>query len=77
MPMSSEPSKSKKIMGIVLAIAIFVVWIFVDMFTFPSIAVSLGYPVFELVAYGSWFVILILMLVILSVSGAIPGRSSE
>ncbi|MHA1908021.1 MAG: hypothetical protein ACW98Y_12045 [Candidatus Thorarchaeota archaeon] len=75
--MSSESSKTRKILGIVVAIAIFVAWIFVDMYTFPSIAGSLGYPVFELVAYGSWFVVLLVMLAVLSVTGAIPGRSSE
>ena len=75
--MASGSSRTRKLIGIVLAIAIFVVWIFVDMFTFPSIATALGYPVFELVAYGSWFAILLIMLAVLSVTGAIPGRSTD
>ena len=75
--MASNTSKTKKIVGIVVAIAIFVVWIIVDMYTFPAIAISLGYPVFELVAYGSWFAILLIMLAVLSITGAIPGRSSS
>ena len=73
--MSSEPKKAKQILGIVLSVTVFIVWILVDMYLFPGIGESLGYPVFELVAYGSWFIILLVMLVILSVTDAIPGRS--
>ncbi|MFW9848739.1 MAG: hypothetical protein ACFFF4_06345 [Candidatus Thorarchaeota archaeon] len=75
--MTSESRKSRRIIGIVIAIAIFVAWIFVDMYTFPGIGETLGYPMFELVAYGSWFIILLVMLLVLSVTGAIPDRSSE
>jgi hypothetical protein len=75
--MSVESSRTKRIIGIVVAIVIFVVWIFVDMYTFPSITGPLGYPVFELVAYGSWFIVLLVMLAVLSVTGAIPGRSAD
>ena len=75
--MSSESSKTRKIIGIVIAIAIFVVWIFVDLYTFSSIGEALGYPMFEIVAYGSWFGVLLVMLVVLSVTGAIPSRSTE
>ena len=75
--MSSESSKTRKIIGIVIAIAIFVVWIFVDLYTFSSIGEALGYPMFEIVAYGSWFGVLLIMLVVLSVTDAIPSRSTE
>ena len=75
--MSSESSKTRKIIGIVIAIAIFVVWIFVDLYTFSSIGEALGYPMFEIVAYGSWFGVHLIMLVVLSVTGAIPSRSTE
>ncbi len=75
--MSSGSSKFRKILGIVIAIAIFMVWIFVDLYTFSSIGETMGYPMFELVAYGSWFGMLLVMLAVLSVTGAIPNRSSE
>ena len=48
-----------------------------DMYTFPMIRDTLGYPVFEVVAYGSWFIVLLLILGIFSVTGAIPGPSKE
>ncbi|MFW9933466.1 MAG: hypothetical protein ACFFDR_12515 [Candidatus Thorarchaeota archaeon] len=67
---------STRIIGIVLSIVLFTVWIFVDMIFFPSVGETLGYPVFELVAYGSWFVIILIILVILSMTGNIPTRQS-
>ncbi len=75
--MSSESNRSRQMGGIVISAVLFVVWIFVDMYIFPSIGGSLGYPVFEIVAYGSWFVLLLIILGILSVTDAIPSRSKE
>ena len=71
--MSSESKRVKQALGIIISIIIFMVWIVVDMYLFPGIADSLGYPTFELIAYGSWFAVLLIMLSILSVTDAIPG----
>jgi len=73
--MSSESNRSRQILGIIISAVLFIVWIFVDMYIFPGIGESLGYPAFEIVAYGSWFVVLLFILVILSITDAIPGRS--
>ena len=75
--MSLESKKFRKIIGIVSSIVLFVVWLIVDIYTFPLILDALGYPVFEIVAYGSWFIVLLVILGIFSVTGAIPGRSKE
>jgi len=69
--------KSTRLAGVVVAIALFIIWILVDMTYFPSITENLGYPVFELVAYGSWFVVILIILVILSITGNIPTRQRE
>ncbi|MHA1479814.1 MAG: hypothetical protein ACTSQZ_00105 [Candidatus Thorarchaeota archaeon] len=75
--MSLESKKSRKIIGIVSSVVLFVVWLIVDIYTFPLIMDTMGYPVFEIVAYGSWFIVLLVILGIFSVTGAIPGRSKE
>ncbi|MDF1537304.1 MAG: hypothetical protein P1Q69_00145 [Candidatus Thorarchaeota archaeon] len=75
--MSSDSNRSRQILGIVISAVLFVVWILVDMYIFPGIGGALGYPVFEIVAYGSWFVLLLIILAILSVTGAIPSRSKQ
>lgn len=75
--MSSGSNRSRQILGIIISTVLFIVWIFVDMYIFPGIGGLLGYPIFEIVAYGSWFVLLLIILVILSVTDAIPGRSRE
>ncbi len=64
----------RAVSGIVLSIVIFTIWIVIDIVFFPSIIGSLGYPVFEIVAYGSWFMIMLILLAILSVTRAIPTR---
>ncbi len=68
---------STRIVGILAAISLFIVWIFVDMIFFPSVGEMLGYPAFEVVAYGSWFVVILVILVILSVTGNIPTRHKD
>ena len=77
MTMASDSNRLRQILGIVISAILFIVWILVDMYIFPGIGGSLGYPIFEIVAYGSWFILLLLILVILSVTDAIPGRSRE
>ena len=74
--MSTESDRKRKILGIGIAVAIFTIWIFVDMYAFSSITASLGYPMFELVAYGSWFIVILVMFAVLSIFEAIPRRSN-
>ena len=75
--MSSESSNTRRILGIVIAISIFIIWVIVDMYAFSSITASLGYPMFELVAYGSWFLVILIMFAVLSIFGVIPNRSTK
>jgi len=66
-----------RIAGIILSVTLFVIWIVVDMLFFADIGTALGYPTFEVVAYGSWFIIVLIILGILSVTGNIPSRQVE
>lgn len=63
--------------GVLAAISIFIVWIFVDLLLFPLIGIDLNYPLYEIVAYGSWFIITLIIFVILSWARAIPTRYRE
>lgn len=51
----------------------------VDMYLLSSIVVELGYPVYELVTYGSWFIVILIILAVCSWAGCIlaPRRGSE
>lgn len=75
--MFSESDNKRRILGIGMTIAIFIVWIFVDMYAFSSITASLGYPMFELVAYGSWFIVILVMFAVLSLFDVLPSRSTK
>ncbi|MHA2163683.1 MAG: hypothetical protein ACXAB9_15890 [Candidatus Thorarchaeota archaeon] len=72
--MTSNQKVRKKMIGVIAAISIFIIWIFVDLLLFPQIGIDLNYPLYEIVAYGSWFFIILVILVILSWAGAIPTR---
>ncbi|MHA1904435.1 MAG: hypothetical protein ACXADL_11535 [Candidatus Thorarchaeota archaeon] len=72
--MTSDQISRQKIIGVVAAISLFIIWIFVDLLLFPQIGIDLNYPLYEIVAYGSWFIIILVILVILSWAGAIPTR---
>ena len=75
--MFSESDNKRKILGIGIVIATFITWIFVDMYAFSSITASLGYPMFELVAYGSWFIVILVMFAVLSLFDVLPSRSTK
>ncbi|MFW9908109.1 MAG: hypothetical protein ACFFEF_06000 [Candidatus Thorarchaeota archaeon] len=72
--MSSESSTSKKVVGLVVAASIFIGWVIIDFYAFPIIGAQLSYPLFELLAYGSWFIVLLLVLGVLSITDSIPTR---
>ena len=75
--MTSSQKSRKKVIGVVAAVSLFIIWIFVDLLLFPQIGIDLNYPLYEIVAYGSWFIIILVILVILSWAGAIPTRFRE
>ncbi len=72
--MSAEASIGKRVAGVVLSAVLFIALTLIDMFYFPGIETSLGYPTYEVVAYGSWVVVLLLILGILAFTGNIPER---
>ena len=63
---------TRKVAGIIGATAIFLLWILVDMIYFPPLLGSISYPMYELIVYGSWIVVILIVLFVLSMSGAIP-----
>ncbi len=73
----TENTTRRKIIGLSVAIIIFVSWIFIDMIFFPMIGAATSYPFYEIVAYGSWFVVILVILLIVSWSGVIPTRYKE
>jgi hypothetical protein len=54
--MSQDSVKRKKIIGAILAAALFIAWIFVDMYIFPLFGIT-SYTLYEVIAYGSWIII--------------------
>ena len=68
----TESTTRRKIIGVSIAIIIFVSWIFIDMIFFPLIGAATSYPFYEIVAYGSWFVIIIVIFAIIAWAGVIP-----
>ncbi len=72
--MSAKASTGKRVTGVVISAVLFVALTLIDMFYFPGIETSFGYPTYELIAYGSWVVVLLLILGILAGTGNIPER---
>jgi succinate dehydrogenase/fumarate reductase cytochrome b subunit len=72
--MSARASMDKRVTGVVLSAVIFIALTLIDIVYFPGVETSFGYPTYELIAYGSWFVVLLLILGILAVTGNIPER---
>lgn len=66
--------RAKQILGVIITIAILAFWALVDLNILSSIVVSYGYPFYELVTYGSWFVVIIIILFVLSWAGCLSGR---
>jgi hypothetical protein len=52
----------RRLASIIAGVVIFTVWIFVDLFLLPSLLVDFGYGLYEPVAFGSWFVIILVIL---------------
>ena len=63
-----------RITGAILACAVFGAWVLVDMYLLSSFVAEFSYPVYELVTYGSWFIVILIILVVCSWSGCIPAQ---
>lgn len=66
--MLQDSVKRKKIIGAILATAVFVAWIFIDIYVFPLFGIT-SYTLYEVIAYGSWTIITIVCFAILIWSG--------
>jgi len=73
----TENTKKRKIAGVSIAIIIFVSWIFVDMLFFPLIGAATSYTFYEIVAYGSWIVVILVVFAFISWSGVIPTKEQK
>ncbi|MHA2117436.1 MAG: hypothetical protein ACW98J_00835 [Candidatus Thorarchaeota archaeon] len=62
--MTSLLNRPRRLLSIVVGILIFTVWILVDLFLLPSLLADFGYGLYEPVAFGSWFVIILIILAI-------------
>ena len=67
---------TRKVIGVAGAILLFLFWLLVDATLFPILLESIRYSYYELVVYGSWFVIILVIVGIVSWSGAIPNPYS-
>ena len=74
--MIQDNAKQKKLLGAILATFIFVLWIFVDIYIFPLFGLT-SYALYEVLAYGSWIIIILICFGILSLSGWFPMRQNE
>ena len=72
--MSQDIGNRRRLVGTVVALSLFVAWILIDLYVFPMIGISTNYPLYELVAYGSWAVIALIVFLILSWAGWFPMR---
>ena len=72
--MSQNSVKRKKIVGAILAAALFIAWIFVDMYIFPLFGIT-SYTLYEVVAYGSWIIITLICFGILVWAGWVSNVS--
>ena len=70
----TESTKNRKIAGVSSAIIIFVAWIFIDMLFFPLIGAATSYSMYEILAYGSWIVVILVVFAFISWSGVIPSK---
>ena len=62
--MSSLLNNTRRLVSVVVGVLIFTVWIFVDLLLLPSILAVFGYGLYEPIAFGSWFVIILVILCI-------------
>jgi hypothetical protein len=79
--MIQDNTNRKRFIGTVIASAVFVIWILVDLYIFPLFGLS-SYVLYEVLAYGSWTIITLVCFGILSWAGCFsmrrkPDESSE
>jgi ABC-type sulfate transport system permease subunit len=75
--MGSESGNRRRIIGTLGAVSLFTAWILVDTYVFPLIGISTHYPLYEIVAYGSWAIITIVVFLMLSWAGWFPMRQDR
>jgi len=75
--MSQDDGNRRRIIGTIAAVFLFIAWIVIDLYVFPLIGISTNYPLYELVAYGSWAVIALICFILLSWAGWFPMRTRE
>jgi uncharacterized membrane protein YdjX (TVP38/TMEM64 family) len=63
-----DSGNRKRLLGAVIASSVFVFWILVDLYIFPIIGLS-SYALYEVLAYGSWTIIILVCFGILSWAG--------
>ena len=66
--------RTKQVLGIAVTLVLLAFWALVDLNILSSIVTSYGYPFYELVTYGSWFVVIIIVLLVLSWAGCLSRR---
>jgi len=66
--MSEDNINRKKLLGVIIATLIFVIWIFVDIYIFPLFGLT-SYTLYEVLAYGSWIIIILVCFGILIWAG--------
>jgi hypothetical protein len=72
--MTLQRSISMRIAGVILACTIFGAWVLIDMYLLSSVVGQFSYPIYELVTYGSWFIVILIVLAVCSWTGCIPAR---
>jgi hypothetical protein len=72
-----ENETSRKIIGTVASVSLFVAWILIDLYVFPLLGISTNYNLYELVTYGSWAVIALVCFLLLSWAGWFPMRMTD
>jgi hypothetical protein len=75
--MGLEPGARKRIIGTVGAVSLFIAWILIDIYVFPLIGISTHYPLYEIVAYGSWAIITVVVFLMLIWAGWFPMRQDR
>ncbi|UCH03602.1 MAG: hypothetical protein JSW05_08355 [Candidatus Thorarchaeota archaeon] len=75
--MIPQRNTSMRIAGAIIACAIFGGWVLVDMYLLSPVVAEFSYPVYELVTYGSWFIVILIILAVCSWSGCIPARRQD
>jgi hypothetical protein len=62
--MSSILKNPRRMISIAFGVVVFTLWIFVDLFLLPTLLADFGYGLYEPVAFGSWFVIILIILAV-------------